>query len=117
VTTATTGTLARRGAEREHDEDDRDGADVDRAPVPAVDVRIDEQRGEEDDDADRHVDDLALQVVVRVVRQVEARDAGDRPEPDRNERGDGRDEDPVQAAEDAEHRDALAPVTLQSSSL
>jgi hypothetical protein len=51
--------------------------------------------------------------VVRVVRQVETRDAGDRPQADRDEADDAGEEYPVERAQDGDERDALAAVPLQ----
>ena len=108
---------SRRAAEDEHEEDERHGADEDRPPEPPVDVGVDDERDEERDDADADVDDLPVEVVVRVARQVEARDAGDRPEADRDEPADARDEQPVERAEDVDDRDTLAPLALKPCSL
>jgi hypothetical protein len=81
-----------------------------------VHVRIDEHADRERERADDDVDDLPLQVVVRVARDVEARDAGDRPEADGDEAGDARDEHPVERAQEGADREPLA-VPLQPCSL
>ena len=67
--------------------------------------------------ADDDVDDLPLQVVVRIAGDVEARDAGDRPEADRDEAGDAGDEHPVERPQHAAEREPVAAVALQPCSL
>ena len=108
---------ARGAADDEHDRDQADRPEEDRAPQPAVQVGIEQQADRERDDADAHVDDLALDVVVRVARHVEAGDARDRPQADGHEPGDAGDEQPVEGPEHAGERDALVAVPLQSGSL
>ena len=98
-------------AEDEHDRDQSDGADEDRAPVAPVEVGIDERRDDERDAADGRVDDLPVEVVARVAGDVEPRHAGDPPEPDGDEPGDAGEQHPVERAEDADEGRALgAPV-------
>ena len=71
---------------------------VDRAPVAAVDVRVDRTRRDHADARRRRVDALAHDVVVRVARDVVARDAGRRPQPVGEQRRDGGEQHPVEPA-------------------
>ena len=67
--------------------------------------------------ADDDVDDLPLQVVVRVAGDVEARDAGDRPEADGDEAGDAGDEHPVERPQDVAEREPSPRLRCEPCSL
>jgi hypothetical protein len=109
-------TLIQR-ADDQHDRDQADGADEDRPPVAAVDVGVDEQPDQERHSADRHVDELPLQVVVGVALDVEARHAGDRPEAHGDEPRHTGEEQPVERAQHGDERQPLVAMALQASPL
>ena len=93
----------------EQDEgDDHRGADEDGAPVAPVEIRVDERRSHEHDRPHARVEDLAVEVVARIARHRELRDARDAPEPDGDERRDADEQDPVDRADDAEQARRLA---------
>ena len=58
------GRAACRAAEDEDDGDQADGRREDRAPVAAVDVRVDDHRDDQREAADGHIEDLPVEVVV-----------------------------------------------------
>jgi hypothetical protein len=103
---------ARRPARRMPDQQDagdhRGSADEDRSPVAAVEIRIDQRRGDERDSPDARIEDLAVQVVARVARERELRDAGDTPEPDHHERRHAEEQNPVEGADDREQMRRVA---------
>ncbi len=106
---------ARRAVHRVADDgddgDERQDAAQDVLPIAAVDVRVDERGDDENDTADARVEDMPVEVVVRVVCDVVPRHAGDSPQPDDDESRETGDEDPVEGAHDREQlrRVALAP--------
>ena len=103
---------ARRPVGRVPDEqderDDDGGADEDPAPVATVEIRIDEGRGDEHDASHARVEDLAVEVVARIVRQRELRYARDSPEPDDDERRHTDQQEPVEGADDGEQARRVA---------
>ena len=99
---------ARRMTDQEDTGDHCGGADEDPAPVAAVEIRIDERRSDHDDRADARVEDLAVEVVARIVRECELRDAGDAPEPDDDEGRDAEQQDPVEGTDERERMWRLA---------
>ena len=94
--------------DEQHEGDHHRGADEDPAPVAPVEIRIDERRADEHDAAHACVEDLAVEVVGRIVRECELRDARDAPEPDDDERCDADEQDPVERADDGEQARSLA---------
>ena len=88
----------------------------DRTPVAPIEVRVDERRGHQHDTPHARVEDLAVEVVARVVRDRELRDARDAPEAHDDEPGDAEEQDPVEGADDAEQAGSLA-LGAQSRSL
>src|SRR5579859_245870 len=105
----------RRVADQEDERDHRRRADEDRAPVAAVQIRIDKRRDHEGHSSGGRVEDLAVEVVGRVVRHRELRHPGDTPEADEHERAHARQEDPVDGAHDAEEMRSLALVAQTRS--
>src|SRR6266566_3075213 len=91
----------------EHDRGDRTAEDP--SPGAAIEVRVDERRDDQADRSGTRVHGLAVQVVVRVERDVVARDPLDRPEAGRHNAADGEEEDPVDLADDVGERKPFAP--------
>ena len=99
---------ARGVGEREDEQhpDERQSVDpfLRAAVVVGVDREGEQEAGEAEADRDRLTDD----VVVLVALDVEARDPGHGPEPVRDDRPDGEQEDPVEPAQEAEDVEVLA---------
>jgi len=93
----------------EQDAGDHHGrADEDRAPVAPVEIRIDKRRSHEHDASHARVQDLAVQVVARIIRDRELRHACDAPEANDHESSEANEQDPVEGADDAEQARSLA---------
>ena len=103
--------VPRHPAGQEHEQHHAAQRAVQHAPVPPVQIRVDEHEGDQTDAADRRVDALAEHVVVRVAGDVVPRDPGDRPEPVAERRGDRGEQHPVEPADrGADRRAVVAPV-------
>ena len=103
---------ALRAPDRTREEDDRDQerhAPEDHAPAGAVELGVDEHHGHEAEHADRRVDGLAREVVVRVAGDVVTRDVRDRPEAVPDQQPDGSDQDPVEPADERRDVGTFAP--------
>ncbi len=86
---------ARRGARDEHERHHPERADVDHRLEPPVDGRVDQHHADHHDRADAGVQRLpAAEAPARVVLG----DPADRPDPEPDDRGDGREQHPVHAA-------------------
>ena len=107
----------RGSADDEHNRDQSHRADEDRPPVAPVHVGIDEHADEQGERTNDGIDDLPLEVVMWIARDVVLRDAGDRPETDGDESGDAGHEQPVERTQQVAERQAVAAVPLEPCSL
>ena len=87
------------GADRHHDQQQRDHQAEDDALVAAVQVRIDQRGGDEAGGAEADRERLPHDEVALVAEDVVARDARDHPEPVPDERGRGAEQQPVEPAQ------------------
>ena len=99
---------AHRLRERVDDHHQRERGSVDDAPVTPVQRRRDRDRDDEPDRAERGRDRLPHDEVVRVARDVEARDPCDRPEPVADEGAGREQEDEIEPADERAEVDGVA---------
>ncbi len=86
-------------ADHRHEEQHRDQRAEDDLAVPAVELRVDQQRDDQADSAQQGVSGLPLDVEVGIAGDVELRDAVDRPEAVPHDRDDRGEQHPVEPAE------------------
>jgi len=95
----------------EHDDHQTERRPVQDSPVATSDVGRHEDGEQEAEAADDGGDRLPDDVVALVAGNVEARDSGDGPQAESDEARGGRDEHPVEAAEDRERLPCLLPAS------
>ena len=101
-------------ADHRHEEQHRDQHAVDDLAVPAIELRVDQQRDDQADRAQQGVGGLPRDVVVGIAGDVELRDAVDRPEAVPHDRDDGGEQHPVEPAEQGRFTRARAHARRRS---